>query len=154
MGRGALSNSIIGFHTGTPAWQFGTISMPEPSAVLLLYCPLAAFAPFWGSRSLDGGISPFSDASLPFFSLFLFFSRGSAGEVREEKGVRGRGWTTTSSMDPLAIQVSWCSCIVTPLLLVCQLFPDCCWLEWRVEILKGCLKTAKSGQLNTSKSSS
>ena len=106
IGRGDLSSSSIRFHIRTLARQSGTISIPEPSVVFLLCGPLAVFAPFWGFGSLGGGISPSANASLPFFSLFLFFSRGLAREVWEGIGVRGQGWTATSSVDPPACDSS------------------------------------------------
>lgn len=48
----------------------------------------------------------------PFFSLFLFFSRDSVGEVRVGRGVGARGWTTTSGVDPIACDSSSSSRLV------------------------------------------
>ena len=55
---------------------------------------------------------PSSDASLPFFSLFLLFSKGSIGEVREVRGVTSRGWIATSGVDPPACDSSSSSRLV------------------------------------------
>ena len=159
IGWGAPSSSSIGFHIGTLAWRSGTISVPELSAVFLLYGPLAVFALFWGFGSLGGGISPSSNASLPFLSLFLFFFRGSAGEVWEGIGVRDWGWTTTLSVDPLACDSSSSSRLV--FLRWSTIASGTTIISWmlltRVEdkdlgvMLKD---SARSCQLNTSKSSS
>lgn len=106
MGSGAPSNSSFKFHVGILAWRSDTILVLRPSTVFLLYGPLMTFVPFWGSGSLAGGISPFSDVFLPFFSLFLFFYRASVGEVQVGRGVGERVWIAISSMDPFACDSS------------------------------------------------
>nr|POE84189.1 hypothetical protein CFP56_75298 [Quercus suber] len=81
MGSEAPSNSSFGFYTGILAWRYDTTSVPEPSDVFLFCGPLMTFVPFWGSESLANGISPSSNVSLPFLSLFLLFSGGSVEEL-------------------------------------------------------------------------
>lgn len=159
IGRGAPSSSSIGFHVGTLMHSSDTTSAPEPSAILLLYCPFVALALLGGSWSLVGRISPSSDVFLPFLSLFLFFSRGLAGDDWSRRGVGGRWLTATSSVVPSACDsssssrlvffryntIAFGTSIVSLLLLT--------WVKGRgLELMLE--DSAKSGRSNTSKSSS
>lgn len=96
---GAPSSSSVGFQIGILGQRSTTTSMLEPSGVFLFCAPLAILAPFWGWRSLEE-ISPSSDASFHFFSLFLFFFSYSKGKEWIGRSVGGRGWTATSRVDP------------------------------------------------------
>ena len=122
-GSGAPSNLSKGFQIRTLGWRFETISIPELSITNFLCAPRAIFSPFWDSSSLEGVISHSSNTSLPFFSLFLFFSSCSKREVWVGRRVGGRGWTATSGVDPL--HVTPVAYVGAPWLQVCQLALGC-----------------------------
>ena len=135
---GALSSSSTEFQIGTLVLRSGTTFASEPFAVFLLWALLVVLAPFWGSGSLAGGISPSSATSLPFFSLFLFFFGGSVGEVQlgigggpEEEWIPS-AWTFLHAI--LVAQVGWYFYTRVPWLLVHWLSLGCCWYEWKVDV--------------------
>ena len=156
---GALSSSSTEFQIGTLVLRSGTTFASEPFAVFLLWALLVVLAPFWGSGSLAGGISPSSATSLPFFSLFLFFFGGLARKVLLGIGMGARGGMDASGVDPPAcdsnnssrlVFLCW-STMASSTLVVSWLLLICVEGRGRREMVG---ESTVSGQSNTSKSSS